>query len=88
MPASPERILENLFPFYRQEEFPVLLHQYKTWSESRPLEGCRIIDASSLVHEREKKSCRIIGSRDSIWGLRMEFVQEYASIYEANRCKR
>lgn len=43
---------------------------------------------SSLVHEREKKSCRIIGSRDSIWGLRMEFVQEYASIYEANRCKR
>ena len=48
MPASPERILENLFPFYRQEEFPVLLHQYKTWSESRPLEGCRIIDASPV----------------------------------------
>lgn len=46
MPVSPARILEDLSPFYRQEEFPVLLHQCETWAESRPLEGCRVIDAS------------------------------------------
>lgn len=48
MPASPARILEDLSLFYRQEEFPVLLHQYETWSENRPLEGCRVIDASPV----------------------------------------
>ena len=48
MPVSPARILEDLSPFYRQEEFPVLLHQCETWAESRPLEGCRVIDASPV----------------------------------------
>lgn len=48
MPAPPARILEDLFPFYRQGEFPVLLHQYETWSESRPLHGLRVIDASPI----------------------------------------
>ena len=37
MPVSPARILEDLSPFYRQEEFPVLLHQCETWAEIRPL---------------------------------------------------
>lgn len=63
MPASPERILENLFPFYRQEEFPVLLHQYKTWSESRPLEGCRIIDASPVFRNTCAKYASLLGRR-------------------------
>ena len=62
MPASPERILENLFPFYRQEEFPVLLHQYKTWSESRPLEGCRIIDASPVFRNTCAKYASLLAA--------------------------
>ena len=62
MPASPERILENLFPFYRQEEFPVLLHQYKMWSESRPLEGCRIIDASPVFRNTCAKYASLLAA--------------------------
>lgn len=62
MPVSPERILENLFPFYRQEEFPVLLHQYKTWSESRPLEGCRIIDASPVFRNTCAKYASLLAA--------------------------
>ena len=62
MPASPERILENLFPFYRQEEFPVLLHQYKKWSESRPLDGCRIIDASPVFRNTCAKYASLLAA--------------------------
>ena len=58
MPASPERILENLFPFYRQEEFPVLLPQYK----SRPLEGCRIIDASPVFRNTCAKYASLLAA--------------------------
>ncbi len=28
--------------FYRQKEFPVLLHQHETWLKSYPLEGYRV----------------------------------------------
>ena len=56
MPVSPARILEDLSPFYRQEEFPVLLHQCETWAESRPLEGCRVIDASPVFRNTGEAS--------------------------------
>lgn len=62
MPVSPARILEDLSPFYRQEEFPVLLHQYETWSESRPLEGCRVIDASPVFRNTCAKYAALLAA--------------------------
>lgn len=62
MPVSPARILEDLSPFYRQEEFPVLLHQYETWLESRPLEGCRVIDASPVFRNTCAKYAALLAA--------------------------
>lgn len=62
MPVPPARILEDLSLFYQQEEFPVLLHQYKTWSESRPLEGCRIIDASPVFRNTCAKYASLLAA--------------------------
>lgn len=62
MPASPARILEDLSLFYRQEEFPVLLHQYETWSENRPLEGCRVIDASPVFRNTCAKYAALLAA--------------------------
>jgi len=62
MPVSPARILEDLSPFYRQEEFPVLLHQCETWAESRPLEGCRVIDASPVFRNTCAKYAALLAA--------------------------
>lgn len=62
MPVSPANILEDLFLFYRREEFPVLLHQYETWSESRPLEGCRVIDASPVFRNTCAKYAALLAA--------------------------
>lgn len=62
MPVNPARILEDLFPLYRREEFPVLLHQYETWSESRPLEGCRVIDASPVFRNTCAKYAALLAA--------------------------
>lgn len=62
MPVSPARILEDLFPFYRKEEFPVLLHQYETWSESRPLHGLRVIDASPVFRNTCAKYAALLAA--------------------------
>ncbi len=42
------RIQEYLLPFYPPEEWPCLLAQAEEWSQSRPLEGLRILDATPL----------------------------------------
>lgn len=68
MPVSPARILEDLSPFYRQEEFPVLLHQCETWAESRPLEGCRVIDASPRIPEYLRQIRRPAGGGSGVDG--------------------
>lgn len=62
MPVPPARILEDLSPFYRQEEFPVLLHQYETWSESRPLHGIRVIDASPVFRNTCAKYAALLAA--------------------------
>lgn len=62
MPVSPARILEDLSPFYRQREFPVLLHQCRTWVESRPLEGCRVIDASPVFRNTCAKYAALLAA--------------------------
>lgn len=55
-------ILEELAPFYQPQEFPVLLHQYKAWSESRPLEGMSIIDASPLFRNTCAKYAALLAA--------------------------
>lgn len=62
MPVSPARILEDLSSFYRQEEFPVLLHQYETWSGSRPLHGLRLIDASPVFRNTCAKYAALLAA--------------------------
>lgn len=62
MPVNPARILEDLSYYYRQEEFPVLLHQYETWSESRPLQGCRVIDASPVFRNTCAKYAALLAA--------------------------
>ena len=66
MPVSPARILEDLSPFYRQEEFPVLLHQCETWAESRPLEGCRVIDASPVFRNTCAKYAALLAAGEPL----------------------
>lgn len=66
--ASPACLLEDLFPFYRQEEFPMLLHQYQTWSESRPLEGCRVIDASYVFRNTCTKYAALLAAGADLTG--------------------
>lgn len=62
MPAVPARILEDLYPFYREKEFPVLLHQYETWLASRPLRGLRVIDASPVFRNTCAKYAALLAA--------------------------
>ena len=62
MPVTPEHILQDIFSFYREKELPVLLNQYKRWSESRPLEGCRIIDASPVFRNTCAKYAALLAA--------------------------
>lgn len=62
MPVSPVRILEDLSHFYGKKEFPVLLHQYETWSESRPLHEFRVIDASPVFRNTCAKYAALLAA--------------------------
>lgn len=62
MPATPARILEDLSPFYREKEFPVLMHQYETWLENRPLRGLRVIDASPVFRNTCAKYAALLAA--------------------------
>ncbi len=43
-----ESIRNYLLPWYPEQEWPTLLKQAEEWSETRPLEGLRILDATPL----------------------------------------
>lgn len=62
MPSPPSLILEDLSSFYQEREFPVLLHQYQTWSESRPLRGLRVIDASPIFRNTCAKYAALLAA--------------------------
>lgn len=62
MPSPPSLILEDLSSFYQEREFPVLLHQYQTWSESRPLRGMRVIDASPIFRNTCAKYAALLAA--------------------------
>ncbi len=47
MPAA-QRIKDYLLPHYPAQEWPTLLQQADEWSQSRPLAGLRILDATPL----------------------------------------
>ncbi len=48
MNDAAQRIQEYLLPHYPEQEWPTLLQQAREWSETRPLEGLRILDATPL----------------------------------------
>ncbi len=48
MNDAAQRIREHLLPHYPEQEWPTLLQQAKEWSETRPLKGLRILDATPL----------------------------------------
>ena len=62
MPVTPAHILQDIFSFYREKELPVLLDQYKRWLESRPLEGCRVIDASPVFRNTCAKYAALLAA--------------------------
>lgn len=62
MPADPACILEDLAPFYQPGEFPVLLHQYETWRQSRPLQGLHLIDASPVFRNTTAKYAALLAA--------------------------
>ena len=55
---------ERFVHFYRQKEFPVLLHQHETWLKSYPLEGYHVSGPSlySAPLVPSMSSCRRHGS--------------------------
>lgn len=51
---------ERFVHFYRQKEFPVLLHQHETWLKSYPLEGYHV-SGPSLYSAPLVQVCRPVG---------------------------
>ena len=48
MNAYAEKIRDFLSSYYTPEEWPTLLWQAEEWSQSRPLEGLRVLDGTPL----------------------------------------
>ncbi len=48
MNGNAQRIKKYLLGYYPQNEWPTLLYQAEEWSQSKPLEGLRILDATPL----------------------------------------
>ena len=48
MNAYAEKIRNFLSSYYTPEEWPTLLWQAEEWSQSRPLEGLRVLDGTPL----------------------------------------
>lgn len=59
-------ILDSLSQSYREEEFPALLHQVKTWGESKPLLGLSILDASPIFFNTFAKYAALIEAGASL----------------------
>ncbi len=62
MNDAAQRIKEYLLPFYPEQEWPCLLQQAEEWSQTRPLEGLRILDATPLFRNTLGKFMPLIAA--------------------------
>ncbi len=62
MNDTAQRLKEYLLPFYPEQEWPTLLAQAEEWSQSRPLEGLRILDATPLYRNTLGKFMPLIAA--------------------------
>ncbi|MFT5729359.1 MAG: adenosylhomocysteinase [Desulforhopalus sp.] len=55
-------LLDFALASYRKEEFPCLYHQYHEWSDSRPLAGVRVFDATPVFKNTCPKYAALIAA--------------------------
>ncbi len=62
MNEAAQRIKDYLIPFYPEQEWPCLLQQAEEWSQTRPLAGLRILDATPLFRNTLGKFMPLIAA--------------------------
>ena len=67
MNAYAEKIRDFLSSYYTPEEWPTLLWQAEEWSQSRPLEGLRVLDGTPLYRNTLGKFMALLAAGAEVW---------------------
>lgn len=67
MNAYAEKIRNFLSSYYTPEEWPTLLWQAEEWSQSRPLEGLRVLDGTPLYRNTLGKFMALLAAGAEVW---------------------
>ena len=67
MNTQAQKIRDYLSSYYTPEEWPTLLWQAEEWSQSRPLEGLRVLDGTPLFRNTLGKFMALLAAGAEVW---------------------